>query len=220
MSRILSRLTAADEMQALPSVAAKVEASQAGTAPAPPSKPSNTAAMPKPKREKKQSSRPDISESVRMIVANVSGLEPGEIKNDSEFADFGIDSLMGMELAREVETLFKCTLVQTELMEPTNFQKFVKCIEAVLYPANDSAGAREDDEDNDDDNTSENTNGDMRSEDSGSGDTTASSTGSPPAESITEIKGAELFTGSSLGIPHSDILEAFGESRCSRTSSS
>ena len=60
-------------------------------------------AAPKPKKQ----ARPDLKSTVKTLLANVSGLEPDEIKDDTELADIGIDSLMGMELAREVETVFK-----------------------------------------------------------------------------------------------------------------
>ncbi|KAF5014731.1 hypothetical protein F66182_14191, partial [Fusarium sp. NRRL 66182] len=44
---------------------------------------------------------PDISMVSREILCNLSGLEPDEIKDDSDLVELGIDSLMGMELARE-----------------------------------------------------------------------------------------------------------------------
>ncbi len=50
-------------------------------------------------KEEEHSGRPDITDDVRNLVANVSGVEPAEITLDSEMADLGIDSLMGMELA-------------------------------------------------------------------------------------------------------------------------
>lgn len=209
MSKILSRLTAPEAMPAVPEAQAQ--------APAPPSKPSNTAATPQlkekeeKKEKKKRSFRPDISDRVRDIVANVSGLEPGEIKDDSELADFGIDSLMGMELAREVETVFHCTLDQAELMEATNFRKFVKCIAAALGQ-DDNADAATQDE-----NISEDTTGDIWSEEGSSHsndyDTPRTSpTDSPPGETIVEaeIKGA---TGSGPAIRPSDILDTFSESK-------
>jgi hypothetical protein len=40
----------------------------------------------------------------------------------------GIDTLMAMELIREVYATFKCTLEADQLMGPTDFQSLVLCI--------------------------------------------------------------------------------------------
>ena len=85
-------------------------------------------APPKPK----QAVRPDISPKVRSLVSLLSGLEPEEILDESELGDLGIDSLMGMELAREVETTFKCTLDQDELLGLTDFRSLISCIKKAL----------------------------------------------------------------------------------------
>ncbi|KAF9768315.1 hypothetical protein IL306_014406 [Fusarium sp. DS 682] len=81
----------------------------------------------------KRASHPDITEDVKNLVAHVAGIEASEITPDAEMADFGIDSLMGMEVAREVQVVFKCTLDQNELMEATSLRKFVVCISKALY---------------------------------------------------------------------------------------
>ncbi|KAI1084742.1 putative polyketide synthase [Whalleya microplaca] len=52
-------------------------------------------------KKAKATGRHDLTEEVRNVVANVSGIEASEMTLDSEMADLGIDSLMGMELARE-----------------------------------------------------------------------------------------------------------------------
>lgn len=75
---------------------------------------------------------PDISKVTREILCNLSGLEPDEIKDDSDLVELGIDSLMGMELAREVQTAFKCTLDNAQLMDLTDFQSLVTCIRSTL----------------------------------------------------------------------------------------
>ncbi|KAH7133939.1 hypothetical protein EDB81DRAFT_695655 [Dactylonectria macrodidyma] len=90
-------------------------------------------------KKAKSSAHPDLTEDVRNLVANVAGIEASEITLDSEMADVGIDSLMGMELAREVQVVFKCTLDQTELMEATSLRKFVTCISRALFGPDDAA---------------------------------------------------------------------------------
>lgn len=91
--------------------------------------------------KKTKVTRPDITDDVRNLVANVSGVEAAEIALDSEMADLGIDSLMGMEVAREVESVFKCHLDQTELMEATTLRKFIVCISNALYGPDDTGNA-------------------------------------------------------------------------------
>ncbi|KAF3481209.1 uncharacterized protein GIQ15_03968 [Arthroderma uncinatum] len=104
MSKILARFTKDQEFLRKP---AAVESASAATAiaAAPPatvtattSKAVKSSAMAKKPKKKTR----DITEEVCNLVANVSGVEPSEMTLDSEMADLGIDSLMGMELAREV----------------------------------------------------------------------------------------------------------------------
>jgi thioester reductase-like protein/SAM-dependent methyltransferase/acyl carrier protein len=79
-----------------------------------------------------RNSRPDISSSVRTLLASVSGLEPDEIQTNTRLADIGIDSLVGMELAREIEGIFKCTLDNAALMEIDDFSSLTRTIKKVL----------------------------------------------------------------------------------------
>ncbi|EFE42799.1 PKS-like enzyme, putative [Trichophyton verrucosum HKI 0517] len=74
----------------------------------------------------------DVSEDIRNLLANVSGLETHEIKGDTVLSDIGIDSLMGMELAREIETVFKCSLDTEVLNAVTDFKSLMKCIQEAL----------------------------------------------------------------------------------------
>ncbi|OTA97708.1 hypothetical protein M434DRAFT_65040 [Hypoxylon sp. CO27-5] len=200
MSRILTRMTAVNALKAGPSAVAKIDTtitnSEATATPAVVA-PARTVVEVTPQNEKPtKSSRPDISEDVRNLIANVSGLEASDIQNDSELADFGIDSLMGMELAREVETVFGCTLDQEQLMEATNFQKFVSCISSALYGAGGGPGPES--------NTYDIASDSDSSDDMG-GITTATSA-SPPGE--------RAYTADAdLKLSQSDILASFGESK-------
>ncbi|KAK7733712.1 Type I Iterative PKS [Cytospora paraplurivora] len=71
---------------------------------------------------------PDINGKTREIVCNLSGLEPGEVLDDSDLVEIGIDSLMAMELVREVAAAFKITLQNEQLMDLTDFHSLVSCI--------------------------------------------------------------------------------------------
>ena len=48
--------------------------------------------------------------------------KPEKMKLDSEMADLGIDSLMSLELAREIESIFNCILDQTEKLQATSLR--------------------------------------------------------------------------------------------------
>ena len=74
----------------------------------------------------------DVAEKSRKIICNLSGLEPDEVKNDSDLVELGIDSLMSMELTREVDAAFGCELDTSQLMDLTDFQSLVVCIQSTL----------------------------------------------------------------------------------------
>jgi acyl transferase domain-containing protein/nucleoside-diphosphate-sugar epimerase/acyl carrier protein/SAM-dependent methyltransferase len=159
MSKLISRLTASgsENGSAAPSAAAKVQAGIAMTA-GTPAISSNVSSLstatktrkapkaPKAPKKKVSSRQPDITGKVRAMLSELAGLEPEEIKEDVELANIGIDSLMGMELAREIENIFKCSLPEEQLVEVTTFQGLLQCIRANL-PA--SADETEDIEDDD-----------------------------------------------------------------------
>ncbi|KAI0441082.1 citrinin polyketide synthase [Xylaria telfairii] len=79
-----------------------------------------------------QESSPDISDGTRKIICNLSGLAPDEIEDESDLVELGIDSLMAMEVVREVEATFKCTLQSDDLMELTDFNSLVSLIGTTL----------------------------------------------------------------------------------------
>ncbi|KAM0804922.1 polyketide synthase [Usnea florida] len=91
---------------------------------------------PAPKEEMK-ASVPNISGGVREILTNVSGLEPDQIRDKSDLVELGIDSLMAMELVREIESVFKCTLPMEQFVDLTDFQSLVTCIQKTLDPVED-----------------------------------------------------------------------------------
>ena len=112
-----------------------------------PSKASKPSKPPSAKLKEK-TSQPDIAPKVRSLVSTLSGLEPEEIRDNSELGDIGIDSLMGMEVAREIEIAFKCNLDQSELLNLTDFRSLIKCIQKAL--GDDALEANEDEDEADD----------------------------------------------------------------------
>jgi acyl transferase domain-containing protein/thioester reductase-like protein/acyl carrier protein/SAM-dependent methyltransferase len=75
---------------------------------------------------------PDVAAKTLEIVCNLSGLDSEDIKDDSDLVELGIDSLMAMELVREVDAAFKCTLENQQLMDLTDFKSLVVCIRSTL----------------------------------------------------------------------------------------
>ncbi|KAL4812713.1 hypothetical protein BDW67DRAFT_188396 [Aspergillus spinulosporus] len=83
----------------------------------------------------KKASKPagvDITGKMREIICNLSGLDPDEVRDDSDLVELGVDSLMSMELAREVDVAFKTTLDVTQLIDVTDFRSLVECMQAIL----------------------------------------------------------------------------------------
>lgn len=183
----------------------------------------------KAKKERKttspapKSGRRDITDEVRNLVAELSGIDAEEMDLDAEMADFGIDSLMGMELGREVERTFKCTLDQTEQMEATTLRMFVRCVEHALFGVDADEPlppADVDDGNCSDDESSEASSFDVVDADSAGIDTASSDSESlptPPEEPV-EVRPAERTqakkksaASSNLVLSSSDILASFGE---------
>ncbi|KAG0646230.1 polyketide synthase [Hyphodiscus hymeniophilus] len=100
----------------------------------------------KPKKQKSASPKPDVSQQVKAILAELSGLELDEIKDDSELANVGIDSLMGMEMAREIELQLKCTLPTEQLVEVTDIPGLMRCVHSALGFNNFEAQSETDDD--------------------------------------------------------------------------
>ncbi|CAG8961605.1 hypothetical protein HYFRA_00006141 [Hymenoscyphus fraxineus] len=74
----------------------------------------------------------NIHDKVKGLLAEISGLEPTETKDNTELADIGIDSLMGMELSRELSGMFKAEMSIEELSNVTDFRGLVAGVTGVL----------------------------------------------------------------------------------------
>ena len=98
-----------------------------------------------------KSTQEDISKRLKAILAELSGLEVHEIKDNVELGDIGVDSLMGMEMAKEIENEFNCTLPQNELAHVTDLPDLLHCLQGALGamisgPDNSSAPTSSDDD--------------------------------------------------------------------------
>ncbi|KAK8075465.1 Type I Polyketide synthases (Type I PKS) [Apiospora hydei] len=81
---------------------------------------------------RKGNTKADIWAKLQPVLADISGLDMEEIKETDALADIGIDSLMGMEMAREVETTFSCTLEQSELVGLVDVPGILDYLQAAL----------------------------------------------------------------------------------------
>ncbi|KAL2813220.1 hypothetical protein BDW59DRAFT_167582 [Aspergillus cavernicola] len=81
----------------------------------------------------KASGKADIFAKVRILLCELSGLDPEDIKVETGLGDIGIDSLMGMEVAREIENTFKCSLDVSELENLTDVASLMRCIQGTGF---------------------------------------------------------------------------------------
>ncbi|KAL4952287.1 hypothetical protein BDW69DRAFT_200843 [Aspergillus filifer] len=100
--------------------------------------------LPSKKAGKSLSKKPGITCQVQQLLSSVSGIEPEKIGRDAELADLGVDSLMAMELAREVEIVFKFSPDHNDLLEATTVEKLTSYISNSL--AGSSAASLEADD--------------------------------------------------------------------------
>ncbi|KAL3433416.1 hypothetical protein BDV09DRAFT_171928 [Aspergillus tetrazonus] len=144
-----------------------------------------------------------LTQRIKAILAELSGLEIAEIKDDSELADLGIDSLMGMEMAHEIEKAFTISLPESDLMEVVDVPSLIKCVRKAMGGDADSA------EDTTEQSTSEAADSDDKSTDY----TTPSTPGEEALDmdkSMREFLGKE---GTELNLPFETVMEAFNETK-------
>lgn len=86
---------------------------------------------PKPAPTEPQSTKSsdrDLLKEMGEVVANLVGVEASEIGPDANLADFGVDSLLGLELQAEIKTAFSCTPDEVEMMGATTIRELVGCL--------------------------------------------------------------------------------------------
>jgi acyl transferase domain-containing protein/nucleoside-diphosphate-sugar epimerase/acyl carrier protein/SAM-dependent methyltransferase len=197
MSKILARLSG------LPTKTTQSSQGQSGSAENSNEITSENSTSSESQKQKKGklSAGQDVVVKTRDLLAEISGMEPHEIGNDSQLADIGIDSLMGMELAKELEGMFKCSLPSDELMNVTSFSELVKVVKGTLgIEGEDSSDQESDSDQSENDSTL-----------TPSSATSVSDTDEPKAGKSLEPSTKEGTA--SLDLPSRTIIEAFEESR-------
>ncbi|KAI1085457.1 hypothetical protein F5B20DRAFT_587488 [Whalleya microplaca] len=222
MSKLLSRLTVGGATVAAPSEPARVEPAKVTLFEAAPTEivlPQQTSytkapKAPKPPKAKKQSApRVDVAPKVKDILAELSGLELDEIKDDSQLADLGIDSLMGMEMAHEIESCFKITLPESELMEIVDMPSLIKCVQKNV--AGDAGSSGESVEQSDEEYSSDSETKSYSPSESSvlSGHPTGLTTPAADFDKDEYLDDSLSTHGDDLKLPFSTVMEAFNETK-------
>ncbi|KAB8231158.1 uncharacterized protein BDW43DRAFT_313240 [Aspergillus alliaceus] len=206
MSRLLSRLSGIQSAQPpvpvptavspLPSVTPSATPTEKAPSKAIETKAATSTSSPTPKQQQqpkaKKAPGPDIIGGVRGLFCNLLGLEPQEIKPESDLVELGIDSLLAMEVAREVEKTFSIKFELDELMKMTDVRSLVNCIAANMG-ASDSSEP------------------DSDSTEGYEVASTASDIHTPPSEAAEDLSGgAKSSVG---GLPTDFIVDAFRETK-------
>ncbi|KAL4869560.1 hypothetical protein BDV12DRAFT_196187 [Aspergillus spectabilis] len=84
------------------------------------------------KGEKVKTPSKDLASRARAIVSEFCAIDPSDVQDDSRLADAGVDSLMAMELARELEVALHCTLAVEALLEADTFRDLVNVVQSAL----------------------------------------------------------------------------------------
>ncbi|KNG83914.1 putative polyketide synthase, partial [Aspergillus nomiae NRRL 13137] len=132
----------------------------------------------------------DVLDGVRDLFCNLLGLEPEDIQPSSDLVELGIDSLLAMEVAREVEKAFSIKFELEELMQMTDVRSLVNCVQANMGASDSSV-----------------TDGDL----SDGFEETSGDSGiqTPPSEPAEEVK--SVATGGALSAEL--IIDAFTETK-------
>lgn len=128
------------------------------------------------------------------VLAEISGLELEEIAKTDSLADVGIDSLMGLELARDIENAFNCTLEQSQLISIVDIPGILDLLQSILGP--EDMGTFSD--------SSETTSSQQNSA------TSVSSRGTSPSGAPSL---ADKSSDTDLSLPSSTVIEAFRASK-------
>ena len=81
---------------------------------------------------RKKNIKADLWAKLQPVLADISGLDLEEIKETDSLADIGIDSLMGMEMAREVQTMFNCTMEQSDILAVVDVPGILSLLQSTL----------------------------------------------------------------------------------------
>ncbi|KAF5657011.1 polyketide synthase [Fusarium heterosporum] len=212
MKRLLARMTSAESSLLpvqTPSVPMYTPAEQSKTSiessPLPQQAPMPLAMDETPEINPKSSRHAllDLAERVKVVIADLSGLEVVEIQDDSVLADLGIDSLAGMEMVNEIESTLSVKLPDAEILMVTDLPGLISCVAGAMGIESSSAPIEEADDSSDKDTTSTTTSDDGMTRSSSAG-ATSESDGTKD-----EWRGER----GELKLSFSAVMEAFNETK-------
>lgn len=157
----------------------------------------------KPPKPNRQSFQNGVALRVKAVIAELSGLEVVEIRDDSELADLGIDSLTGMELVQDIEKAFKVTLPESEILAVSDIPGLMRCVFAAL-----KIGMDDDVEESSEDSDSE-----KPSTTSSDGVGTSHLTTPGPGSDMDKEERAMSPMAHDLQLSFATVMEAFNETK-------
>jgi acyl carrier protein len=83
-----------------------------------------------------------IEDELRAIVAEVAEIDPGSVDSSGTLADAGVDSLMAMEIAVDVERRYGLSFTVEELKAITTFGSLVALTRARLAEQDAASSGR------------------------------------------------------------------------------
>lgn len=137
----------------------------------------------------------DLWPKLQRVLAEISGLEVEEITRTDSLADVGIDSLMALELARDIENEFACTLEQSQLVSIFDIPGILNLLQSTL--GLEDTGT-----------SSSHSSGTTSSQNITPA--SASSGGSSPSSTLSTI---DKSSDADLSLPSSAVIEAFRASK-------
>lgn len=72
--------------------------------------------------------RRDLIKEMGEVVANLVGVDVADIGPDVNLVEFGVDSLLGLELQADIKTAFSCTPDEIAILGATTLRDLVKCL--------------------------------------------------------------------------------------------
>lgn len=132
INKLLNRLTGTSATMAAPSRATPIEPIPAASSLQAAALPASNVSVAKGTNNRKAQTAPivredDLLAKLKAILSDLSGIDQSDIKIDSNLAELGVDSLMGMELMTELEAKFKCAFSPDEAAEVSTMKELVEC---------------------------------------------------------------------------------------------
>nr|WHS04491.1 polyketide synthase [Phaeosphaeriaceae sp. CF-150626] len=143
----------------------------------------------------------DVAGRVKVVIAELSGVEVAEIGDDCDLADLGIDSLAGMEMVHDIESALHITLPEKDIIMVVTMRDLMKVVTGALGMEVDA----------DDDSSSDNDVPSLASSSEGVGVTTNLTTPAPQSDQDKDEH--EAFESDDLRLPHAVVMEAFNETK-------